>query len=222
MLSIDTWWTNTTICWPMSTCICQQCSTTTSVLTWQCRTGITWTMHSNRSSIDRDNLRRLQVGPVKPVWHMHSAIVGPVCRQVPPFWHVFAEQTETTKQLFHLYHIRFNILLLHSHRGPAKPVGHKHWIRVVFWSHIPLFKQTFLLHVNPKSIKENSLPLYCYCSAYILNNHNVQNPANTDTWNYSVVPVEHNDLDSNKVVFDKYSCTDIDRPSNNPGINIDN
>ncbi len=40
------------------------------------------------------NLRKLQVGPVKPFVHKHSAIVEAVCLQVPPFKQSFVEQTE--------------------------------------------------------------------------------------------------------------------------------
>lgn len=41
------------------------------------------------------NLRKRHVGPTKPVGHKHSAIVGAICRQVPPLSHVFGEQTDT-------------------------------------------------------------------------------------------------------------------------------
>jgi hypothetical protein len=43
----------------------------------------------------KPNIRKLQVGPVKPNAHKHSAIVGAICLQVPPFKHVFVEQTES-------------------------------------------------------------------------------------------------------------------------------
>jgi len=40
------------------------------------------------------NIRKLQVGPVKPVAHKHSTIVAAVCLQVAPFKHVSVEQTK--------------------------------------------------------------------------------------------------------------------------------
>lgn len=38
------------------------------------------------------NVRKAQVGPVKPFAHKHSTMVGAVCRQVPPLRHVVLEQ----------------------------------------------------------------------------------------------------------------------------------
>jgi len=73
------------------------------------------------------NIRKLQVGPVKPVAHKHSAIVEAVCRQVPPFKHVFIEQTEPINIFLIFIQYKNNIFfLLHSHRAPAKSLGQIH------------------------------------------------------------------------------------------------
>ncbi len=123
------------------------------------------------------NIRKLQVDPVKPLAHKHSAIVGAVCLQVPPFAHELLEQTEA-KEYFYIIKKNNFFLLLQSQRAPAKPVGQVHRIVVLLYTHVPLFKHTFKVHVNPISI---GIKIIDYSfdkspTTYLSNNHNFQNP----------------------------------------------
>jgi len=80
----------------------------------------------DKFTIKKINLRKLQVGPVKPVAHKHSAMVNATCLQVPPFKHVFVEQTEAKYFSYNSQNKNYLFFLLHSQRAPAKPVGQIH------------------------------------------------------------------------------------------------
>ena len=98
-----------------------------------------------------------------------------------------------------------------------------HWRLVLFVTHVPPLKQTFGVHINPKSTRIESFVYGGKSSlTYLSNNRTVQNPVGMSTWNCSVDPVERKCLDWNRVVFDNYLCIDIDCQLNNLDKCIDN
>jgi len=158
---------------------------------------------------------KLHVGPVKPARHKHSAIVGAICRQIPPFWQVFAEQTDPIQNssidfllqpidLSYSIHIVVQQILLNIH------IEHD-----CYSFHIVLHLNKHSMHmIHPNLINSETVFPSRISNAYISNNRNVRNLADTSTWNYSVLQAVHMFLDWDKVFSDKHSYIDIDRPSN--------